>query len=165
MKRISLVLIAIVISIAGVFAQKYNDLITTDLTVVKRISDSLALNAKRKFIFDHEGMAFGKYAVVYTNVSDSKENIAIMFKRIMVGSNDALEIKGTPTYYFDYVIGNFLDIFPFWKSFIDNNANSELIASGRKMVTKELVFSNGEKYLFTFLDTGNNNWRLYSRKQ
>jgi len=114
---------------------------------MRPIADSIALNAKRTFKFSIEkpvqGMLMTK--ILYTNISDPKDIIYILYSMEIVGENKALEIKGTPVYTFRSATGKFLDLFPFWKKFINPNLNivtasdqtNEAIVDGKRLIFRD----------------------------
>jgi hypothetical protein len=51
--------------------------------------------------------------------------LCIHFKINEVGKNKDLEIKGTKEYVFNFVKGNFLDLFPFYQKNIEPTATTE----------------------------------------
>ena len=118
--------------------------VTEDLKDVRNLADSVALNAKRKYVYEKEGTPSGEpnyYMIAYSNIDDSNDKMNVVFRINRVGYNPALEIEGTKEYSFHGVSGRFLDLFPFWQKFIDNNADMELCS---KQLNKATV--NGLKY-------------------
>lgn len=108
---------------------------TKDLKEVRQLADSIALTAKTPYIFSNEGVSKrdkNYYVVVYTNPKDDYDRLGVAFWINHIGRNLELEIKGTPVYTFDFVRGNFLDLFPFWKRHINKNADAVKITKGKR---------------------------------
>ncbi len=125
---------------------------TKDLKEVRQLADSIALTAKTPYIFSEEGISKrdkNYYGVVYTNPKDKDDRLGVAFWISHIGRNLDLEIKGTPVYTFDFVYGNFLDLFPFWKRHINTNADAVKITKDKrkdKAKTQGLLYilqSNG----------------------
>jgi gamma-glutamylcysteine synthetase len=130
--------------------------ITDNLNDVRQLSDSIALNAKRTFKYSKQGIPNeGKYVylVKYINTVDTTEVMYIKFHIKMVGANEDLEIAGTRQYVFEYVSGRYLDLFPFWKKFVNTSEDIEELT--KKGVT---YFRMGSNRL-TF-SRANENWQL-----
>lgn len=70
------------------------------------------------------------YHLVYarTDENGDKSHIIVTYRVRNIGGNEALEVKGTDEYHFYMIHGRFLDIFPFWKKYIDPTAAKETIA-------------------------------------
>ncbi len=127
---------------------------TSDTTMVRQLSDSLALNAKRDFVFVKQGRSVNDknyYAVVYNDKEDENNRMTVAFRVSMIGANQALEIEGTPEYEFEFVYGKFLDLFPFWKKFIDESANAEQICTGAKKAEMKI---NGKTHVMRGTGSG-----------
>ena len=107
--------------------------ITDNLNDVRQTADSIALNAKRTYRFSSEGKIKDSYIyrIRYVNVSDTTDILPVFFHISMKGSNAALEISGTPEYFFHTTFGKFLDLFPFWKKFIQ--PESDKVAASKQM--------------------------------
>lgn len=98
---------------------------TDKIENIRQISDSIASNTKRPYHFQSEGWVerLDLYRVRYVNNNDSTIKLSVFFSKIKIGENKALEIKGKTKYVFYTAIGKYLDIFPFWKKFIDKTAD------------------------------------------
>ena len=100
--------------------------VTDNLIVVRQTADSIALNAKRHYTFSDEGF-IGKstiYRLQYVNAADKTDTLKVAFSKNTIGANKALEISGTTEYSFYIALGKYSDLFPFWKKFIDKNADT-----------------------------------------
>jgi len=130
---------------------------TDNLKEARQLSDSIALNAKRAFKYSSESISIrgSHYFFNYKNVADTTNVMTILFNVKMVGSNPSLEIKGTPQYQFDSTSGKFLDLFPFWKKFINKNEDDKIITnkgtSFLRIGEKRFLFSRDlyEKWTIT----------------
>ncbi|MEL3904419.1 MAG: hypothetical protein P1P63_04840 [Treponemataceae bacterium] len=130
---------------------------TTDVRQVRQLADSITAYAKRVYDFKSEGVSKrdrNYYTVNYTNAADPDEPFGVAFRIKMVGSNQALEIEGTPQYTFALVYGRFLDLFPFWKRFIDPNASAGPITQQRE--AKAAI--QGLDYVFR--ESGGLDWEI-----
>lgn len=94
---------------------------------MRTIADSIVSNAKRSYKFNSEEHIKDTYVyrLVYVNVTDSTDRFNVFYTKRMKGANIALEITGTPEYQFHSALGKFLDLFPFWKKFIDKASEPE----------------------------------------
>ena len=114
---------------------------------MRALADSIALNAKRIYKFSREYMvvdssnkvAINVYRIKYLKVDDSTDSLMFIYVKKIRGENPALEIKGTPYFEFNNVQGKYLDLFPFWKKFID--VNSDIVKSSYGN-------SNNYKYIY-----------------
>lgn len=100
---------------------------TKDLKEVRQLADSIALNAKTPYTFMKEGISKGDsnyYVVLYQNMDDEYDRFGVAFLIEHEGRNIDLEIEGTPIYTFDLVKGNFLDLYPFWRQHINQQADA-----------------------------------------
>jgi hypothetical protein len=98
---------------------------TFNLTDVREISDSIALNANDKFKFVSEGIPVGNriyYVVNYCNTEDSNNTIEVLFRIDYVGAIQTFEDPGTALYLFDKVNGQFVNLFPFWQKVMKKTA-------------------------------------------
>lgn len=120
--------------------------ISSDLSDVRQLADSIALNAKQDFVFQKEGKALNSanhYIVLYTEKGNDENQMVVAFWIKMVGRNEALEIGGTPEYRFERVSGKFLDLFSFWKCHI--NPDAELITTSNR--EKDEVEIEGSRFV------------------
>jgi len=107
---------------------------TNSISDVRQLADSIALNAKRIYTFDKDGVSkddANYYIVRYKNTSDDEDKLTVLFRIEQIGENDALEIKGTPEYHFYGAAGKFLDLFPFWHKFINPKSIAETVANDK----------------------------------
>ena len=103
---------------------------TFNLTDVREISDSIALNAKESFKFVDEGIPVDNkiyYVVNYCNVNDSTNTIKIMFRIDYMGINPTFQDQGPALYLFYKITGKFINLFPFWSKFMNINAVADEI--------------------------------------
>jgi len=119
--------------------------ITDNLKDVRQTADSIALNAKRTYKFSSEGLVKDTYIyrLRYVNVTDSTDRMAVFFNMRMKGSNQALELTGTPEYTFNKAFGKFLDLFPFWKRQINQTADQVKVSTDNDEATL-----NGKRFYF-----------------
>ncbi len=159
MKKLTLLLFAIC-SPLFFYAQAPVKFIFENTNELRQLSDSIAYNAKRKYTYSKQGVSSMDdryYCVRYVNSVDTTEALAVFFLINEVGSNDALEIKGTTQYVFYGVANSFLDLFPFWKKFIDPSAD-ELMAD---MFYQYKAIVNGYRLTLKY---DNTSYRLTCRK-
>ncbi len=119
----------------GIIANAQLHFKTKDLKEVRQLADSIALTAKTPYVFSKEGISkqnSNYYVVVYTNPKDDYDRLGVAFWISHIDRNLDLEIKGTPVYTFDFVRGNFLDLFPFWKRHINKQADAVKITKGKR---------------------------------
>lgn len=123
MKKLILTLTITLLALA-VSAQNYKSLITTDLKVVRSISDSAAYNAKTKFAF--VSATYDKFDTTHYIVSykSGDKTMAVNFIKTNKRKGQVLD---KPLFVFDHIDGDFNDLVPFWKSFIDSTATAEEI--------------------------------------
>lgn len=120
--------------------------ISNDKEDMRRLSDSIAINSKRNYIFYKE-IPINKYnyTISYMNATDNNDKLDVKIHIHYVGANADLEIEGTPQYKFERVDGKYLDLFPFWNKFIDKVEDPEaLVKKGHTYITKDdevLLFS------------------------
>ena len=122
--------------------------ISSGLIDVRQLADSIALNAKREFVFEKEGKALNShnhYVVLYSEKGNDENRMVVAFWIKMVGWNEALEIEGTPEYRFERVSGKFLDLFPFWKRHINPDADAEMITTSNR--EKDEVKIEGSRFV------------------
>lgn len=105
-----------------------------NLNEARQLADSIALNAKYPFVFVEEGIAKANHNQYfrYVNKENEEERLTVFFNIRMEGRNVDLEIEGTPKYEFNAVYGRFVNLFPFWKKFIDPTADAEKITTGSR---------------------------------
>ena len=151
-------------------AQSADKFVFSSVDSVKAFSDSLALNAKRKFKFENASMSniTNAYVVSYYEISntDSKYYLMVKFGKYNVGENKAMEIEGKPEYIFSFVEGRFLDLFPFWKKYFDPNADPmELSNMISKFVNKTVVTTNGRTFTYSFSSRSSSGeiWQIIRR--
>lgn len=103
------------------------------------LADSIVLNAKRNYQFSTEQLKDKEsfYILRYRDVDNPTNMIPVGIKIYMEGKNVDLEIERKPIYYFSIVQGRFLDLFPFWKKYIDVNADENIISKKGNARTKK----------------------------
>ncbi len=135
----------------------------SDLTFTKTFADELVSGAKNKYVYfqtkqsnylqlltyvyikeglsDVEKKAIEAHLAIYTGRYELQlENtLCIHFKVKEIGANPDLEIKGIKQYYFDFVKGKFLDLYPFYQKNIEPTATTEkTLTSGIYSVRKDV---------------------------
>ncbi len=153
-------------------SESSNLVIKDDEEKVREISDYLANNAKRNYDFksaDYSRASKNYYIVSYTESGipekelTDKEKINMQFHVYYEGENTALEVKGTPIFTFKHVKGRYLDIFPFWKKYIDPNADAETIATSRFKESKTKIIIDGYERTFVLKEIPNGElWEIKS---
>ena len=109
-----------------VYSQTPLKFIVDNTNDVRSLSDSIALRARGTYVFSKQGVEeTNGYEVLYKNKADSTDIMHVRFILRMSGANKDLEISGTPQYIFSNVSGKYLDLFPFWKTFINPSDNIE----------------------------------------
>jgi len=139
------------------YSQDYASFICRNESEVRRLSDNIALNAKRHFKFDTVKISHldaRKYIVSYSDIEDTVSNskLNVVFEIYMKGANKDLEIIGTPEYCFSSVRGKYLDIFPFWKKFINPKADLQNV-SEKKSDEITISLPSGKRNGFRFSDS------------
>lgn len=132
--------------------------ISSDLNDIRQLADSIALNAKREFVFQKEGKALNSadhYVVLYKEKDNEENRMMVAFRIRMIGENDALEIEGIPEYRFEQVAGKFLDLFPFWNKYVNPKADAEVITTSR--LEKDEVIIDGDRFV---LKNANTIWEI-----
>lgn len=107
---------------------------------MRLLGDSIVMSAKRHYIYqsEEEKEKGSFYIIRYVNTEDQTDILPVGVKVIMKGKNVDLEIEGTPIYSFAITQGKYLDLYPFWKQFIDPQADSESIEKkGRVKINKD----------------------------
>ncbi len=99
---------------------------------VRQTTDSIVSGAKRTFKFlsisrERRRIEKTSFIVKYVNANDSTDIIPVLIRTAKIGENKDLEIKGTVQYSVKFTQGRFLDLFPFWKKFINKNADEHKI--------------------------------------
>ena len=124
---------------------------------VRQTTDSIVSNAKRTFKFqsiNRHRDAKTSYIVKYVNVNDSTDVIPVLVNTTIIGENKDLEIKGTTQYIIKFTQGKFLDLFPFWKKFINPTATEDdIIKVGYQ------TYNIGEQHLM-FKKVGESIWTI-----
>lgn len=145
MKKEHLIFFILVISTFTIAAQvKFS---STDLTEVRQLADSIALNATSDFVFEKEGQALNShnhYVVLYSDKENNENKLLVAFWINTVGGNPAMEIEGVSEYRFEHVAGNFIDLYPFWKKFINLDADAETITTSP--LKKDEIIVAGERF-------------------
>lgn len=106
---------------------------------MKLLAENIVSHAKRNYVFDTEKTTSDHsfYILQYVNINDSTDVLPIGIKIYMEGKNADLEIEGTPIYYFSIAKGKFLDLFPFWKNFIEPNADETAVIKRKRSRLKK----------------------------
>ncbi|MBS2100409.1 hypothetical protein [Carboxylicivirga linearis] len=145
----AVILIALLSICSFAYTQTNFKFITSEKSDIRTISDSIALNAKRIYEYNKEGISddnINYYIISYKNVKDSLDKINVFFNIKMIGANTALEKKGEPQYTFYGVAGRFLDLYPFWLKYINPESNAEEITLRGKASHKidDIIFKLSE---------------------
>ena len=148
-------------------AQSLDSFVAKDGQSAKKIADSLALIAKRPFQYVSEygdkGNVLYNWVVLYNEVGNKNNELSVWFRVKWIGANPSLEIKGTPEYVLDHVKGKFLDVFPFWKKYIDTTSNAVSMANAQfKKFKKVLDFHNDKElvYYLSEVDPETGTWEI-----
>jgi len=121
---------------------------------MRTLADSIVLNAKHTFKYAKEGQIkeSSVYFFKYVNITDTTNVLALYYNIKMKGENVALEVTGTPEYTFYAAKGKFLDLFPFWKRYINRNADIAKISTSQDDKT-----INGSQF---YLQEDSGQWKL-----
>ena len=154
MKKLIL-LVTVLFSTIIALAQNADPFFHTSKDSLKIVCDGLASMAKTKYTFISfsENLKRAGGVITYRDTNNEDNRLSIFFSVYSEGANEALEIPGTPVYSFYSVRGNFLDVFPFWKKYIDPNADAEktsnsnmtkvYLKSTRTYKPEALLYKNG----------------------
>ncbi|WP_165042553.1 hypothetical protein [Dysgonomonas sp. ZJ709] len=146
--------IILFLSFCFLSAQSQIKFISSDKNDMRILADSIVSNAKRNYVFKSEtNKGRYQYSLNYINIEDNNDQLSVDINIRWVGESRDLEIEGTPEFRFDYVRGRYLDLFPFWKKFINNEDNLEELA--KKKAT--YILKNNQRYVFS---SGNDFWTL-----
>lgn len=126
---------------------------------IKKIGDSIVRYAKRQFVFIEvkESPPHSDYFVaIYEPQNDSVTNVKlrVVCRKYLKGQNLDLEKPGEPEFRFDFAVGPFLDLFPFWKRFINPAAVLEDISIKRRDLI-QIQLSDGKTVTFRFYKKDN----------
>lgn len=119
----------------SLFAQKENDSIVKhfreidSISVMKKIDNVIRLSGKDYKLTDKYTQGENIY-FEYEAPEDRKLVISLFSKEI--GGNESLEVKGEKVYFFNRIVGKFLDIYPFWENEIKSGGDKEKIANDEK---------------------------------
>lgn len=140
MKKASVILFILFIS-SNSFSQNADLFYNVSKDSAKLIADDLAAIAKSKYQFVSftENPKRGG-AIFYYKDADNDDNRLSVYFRIY---NETLEISGTPRYYFYKVEAKFLDVFPFWKKYIQPDAD-DVKMSKNESFNKVYLKSSGK---------------------
>jgi len=130
----AIIFLTLMVSSIFAYSQNYDQFYAKNEIEARKLSDSIASNAKRHFIFKevkHPLKDTTTYIVSYVDNSDSNNIIKmnVIFDIDMVGANKNLEIRGTRVFKFKSVSGKYIDLFSFWKKFINQNADLNAVSS------------------------------------
>jgi len=156
MKKIALLLLML-FPVVG-YSQDYKWFICHSESDARILSDSIAFNSKSKFQFDTAKISnFDKtrYVVSYIDKNDTLEptKLNVVFGMYMKGANKDLEIVGTREYLLSFVHAKYLDIFPFWKKFINPKADLKILSekTSDKVIT---ILPDGQHIEFRLAKNG-----------
>lgn len=110
---------------------------TNNLSDIRQLSDSIALNAKQNFKYEKEGISKGNdnyYIVKYTNLSDPESPLFIAY---------TIKQKGAE-YSLYKVESKFTNLYPFWKKFVKQDSNYTEVSNNKE----EKADVNGSTYYF-----------------
>lgn len=128
-----------------------------EINDVRQTTDSIVSNAKRSYKFKSIQKYTDdttSYVVKYININDSTDNIPVLIRTRIVDGNNDLEIKGTTEYSIKFTQGKFLDLFPFWKRFININSID------KKIIEKGYDTFESNKMIFNFKRVTDNIWTI-----
>lgn len=109
------------------------------------LSEALISASKRSFTYDTTVVSNKySYTIRYKDRENEKYRLEFRFQIVYKGENKDLEIAGVPEYRFSNVSGKYLDLFPFWKSYINPEEDKELLTS------KKATFIKKGDYTFIF---------------
>ena len=131
MKRISLVLIAIGLSLIS-FAHISDNYITKDSLVMKQIADSILILSKHKYKYQKNTQnENGTFELTYLQdtSSNEKSTFTIYYIKTIIGANPDLETKGESFFKLITIRAKFLDIFPYWQKYINPSSYDTKVIS------------------------------------
>lgn len=121
---------------------------------MRLMANSLITSAKTPFIYDTTVVKDQyRYDIVYKSQNNAEYRLKFRINVTIIGANKDLEIPGTPEYHFSYVSGQFLDLFPFWNTYIQPIGNIE------ELTTKGATFIVKDNYRFVF-SKNSDNWSI-----
>ena len=104
---------------------------TAKISDVLATVDSAAQNAKNEYTLTKldtaQGKLHGDMYFVLTDKNNAEKKLILRFLKSKEGRNADIGIAGTTYYYLLTVNGGFLDVFPFWKKFVQPDANMDKV--------------------------------------
>ncbi|MDR1583971.1 MAG: hypothetical protein LBS55_12090 [Prevotellaceae bacterium] len=128
------------------------------------IADSIISVMKRVYKFHSISTLSGHptyYGVRYFNTEKPDKYFLVEFHKAMLGANKDLEIEGTPFYIVTEINGRFLDIFPVWKKYFDNDAIQEDIL--KKWKHERILNVQDIRYKYRLTKEPNDLWQIYGQ--
>lgn len=130
--KLTLFFLSLVFIVSAQSSLKY---LTFNLDDVRELADSIALNAKDVFKQVDEGIPIDNkiyYVITYTNTADAGDSIVVMFRINYIGGTGDAVNPGTPQYSFNKATGKFINLFPFWSTFMNPSAVAADILEKKK---------------------------------
>lgn len=144
---------------------KQDWLYCSNLQELRSKSDSIASIAKRKFYFISQGSK--ETIMLYQDApKDSNFHYELYLWFDLggnIGGNKDLEIEGKDYYIFSEMTGSLLDIFPFWKKYIDPKANVEDIANNINNTNSKIIQVKDKRIRYTLQKQDDKQWHIFGR--
>lgn len=151
MKKIIIPILLVVLSLNLTAQVKF---VSNNKNDMKTIAETLISSANTAFTYDttltHNQY---RYNIIYKGVDNTDYRLYLRIQIVYNGENKDLNISGTPEYRFASVSGKFVDLFPFWKSFINPSENPE------ELTKKSATFIKKDGLTFVFSKFGDN-WSI-----
>lgn len=178
MKTKALLLSISIVLVLNIYSQQFDKFVSRDTVEIRKLGDSIAYNAKTKFKFiksEYSKYDRINYFLTYTEngepeikttkrkdsngeatrdeVLPESKKMIVTFRVKYIGENKDLEIKGIPEYRFERVEGKFLNLYPFWKKYINPNADAIKLTEDGAAKRDEVFIprADGRKISYCFI--------------
>jgi len=155
MKRILVLLVILTLAVVATNAQKTTWLMGLSKDSAKVLCDDIVSNMRGAFKFKYaEPDTLNNRPDIYyfyyksDSIKTDASLMTITFDVRNEGGNQALEIQGSDRYYLRSLIGKYLDVFPFWKEYVDPNADKIELSKKSISTTKKIYYPNDPKNNF-----------------
>ncbi len=113
---------------------------------MRLIGDSIILNAKRNYIFKSETVENRySYSLNYENTENKDDILSVNIQVYYRNENPEFEIEQIPEFNFSYVEGRYLDLFPFWKKYINEDEDIEKLSQKKHTY----LFKYNKRFIFS----------------
>lgn len=177
MKKIFYLLI--LMSISNVNAQNFEYLKkiqSLDFDEAKEITQYIISEMRKEYrIFDYKEIDSSLVFLVLDKDIDNetfKKNSSkyddnyfyVAFQIFYEGENIPLEIEGKKKYFLSFVEYNYLDLFPYWKKYFNNDADLEGTINNFEMGVSNNSDNEGFYCIFTFRPYDGKKWEIRNMK-